>query len=572
MNFLGIGSGLDLSSMLEGLVKVASEPKVQQLGRREIQVEDSLSGLGILKSALSDFQSASDALKDSDLYSTMTPTLTQPSSGDLIKVEAGSNAVASNYDIEVVTLAQGSKATSDWRSVKYQSDVFSDTTTALNSAGSLSFNGKGITIDATDSLKDIHDKINADADLKAEGITAKIVDGRLEYSKKGTNEALVVTGLSAFANDATGEMTERADSAKDTNLGGKLTFEADGKTFEVNINPTDDAADELKSLEDIVAAINNAEDNFGVTANIIDGKLVYQSSVTGVGNDLTVTASDGTDAAGNAITKSASLDQLTTGASNMVVGSSATDAEIMVDGVSIKNDSNTFDGAVAGLTITALKQSKDAETAGVAIGNSSGDVKSKIDAFTKAYNNLRTKMNELKGENTEEGFVAGKLTNDPIIRNVESVLNSVMTSVGQDADEKFNTLFAIGLEIQDDGTLASTGDAADRMTDALSGSMDSLKKLFAGDGDASNKGLADQISEQIDNYVGFTGIIKGKEDSFQEQLDDLDDQYEAHARYIESYQKTLKQQFTALDATMAKMNSIMQYIGPQLAALPGVAK
>lgn len=566
MNFLGIGSGLDLSTMLDGLVRVATEPKVKQLGRREIQIEDSISGLGILKSALSDFQSASDALKDSSLFTKMTPTLTQPASGDLIKVEAGDSAVASSYDIEVVSLAQGSKSVSDWRSVKYQSDFFSDTSTALNKTGTLTIEGEAIAIAAGDSLENIAANINGNANLSAAGISAAVVDGRLEYSAKGVDSTVTATtgdtDLNIFANSGIGAgMSERADSSKVAELSGALTFAADGKSFDVVL-------DGSESLDDIVGKINAADDNFGVTANVIDGKLVYQSSLTGTGNDLSVTGD------------SAGLDQLATspfagGTAGISQTIAASDAHIKVDGLDVYNDTNTFDAAVSGLTITALKQSKDAgtadaETASLTVGNSQSDVKSKIDAFASAYNKLREKMNELKGTTDEEGnFTAGKLSNDPIMRNVESVLNSLITRQVDGANPELNTLYSIGLEIESDGTLATN---SDRLNAALAGDMTDLQKLFAGDGTASTDGLGDQISSQIDNYVSFTGIIKGKEDSFQEQMKDLEAQYEAHARYIESYEKTLKQQFTALDATMAKMNSIMQYIGPQLAALPGAAK
>ncbi|MFG1489413.1 flagellar filament capping protein FliD, partial [Oceanospirillum sp. HFRX-1_2] len=573
MNFLGIGSGLDLSSMLEGLVQVASEPKVQQLGRREIQLEDSISGLGILKSKLSEFQDAADALKDGDFFTKMTPTLTQPASGDLIKVEASDSAVASNYDIEVVALAQGSKATSAWRSEKYQSDFFADTSSALSKSGTLTIGGENIAVAAGDSLKDIAESINTNTALQTANISAAVVDGRLEYYQDGLGGTVTATtsdaDLDVFATSgANAGMTLRADSSKDTGLAGRLTFEADGKTFSVDIDPT-----KTKSLDDVVSAINSADDNFGVTANIIDGKLVYQSSVTGAGNDLSVTSSNGEDTDGNPITASANLDSLTTGAGNVVIGTDAADAEIKVDGVSITNDSNTFDGAVSGLTITALKQSKDAgtadaETAGVSVGSNNAAVQKKIETFMSTYNALRTTMSELKGTVDEDGnFTAGKLSNDPIVRNVESVLNSVITTVASEADGDRNTLFSIGIEITEDGTLSKSNTdtkAGERWDAAMSGSMEKLKKLFAGDGTnmASDKGIADLASAAVENFVSFTGVIKGQEDSLQEQLDALDEQYEAHARYIESYEKTLKMQFTALDATMARMNSVMQYITP----------
>ncbi|OOV88591.1 flagellar filament capping protein FliD [Oceanospirillum linum] len=551
MNFLGIGSGLDLSTMLEGLVNVASQSKVEQLGTREILAEDSLSGLGILKSMMSDFQTAADDLKDASLFTTMTPTLTQPSSGDLVKVESDTNAVASSYDIEVVSLASGSKVTSDWRSVMYQSDSFADTSSALGKSGTLSFQidsgtAVDITVGAGDSLSDIKDSIAA-----LSGIGARITDGRLEYYAEGTGEALTVTSGDADMSSFTtaGSMSEKAASAKDANLSGTLSFAADGKTFDVSLT-----GDE--TLDDIVAAVNSADDNFGVIANIIDGRLVYQSSVTGTGNDLSVTG----------ITELA-----TTG--DMSMTSLATDAEIKVDGVSITNDSNEFDSAVAGLTITALKQSPgtgttDVETAGVTVGENTGDVKSKVQAFASAYNKLRETMNELKGTVDEDGnYTAGKLSNDPIVRNVESVLNGLITQQVDGADPGMDTLYSIGLEIEADGTLATD---SDRLDDALN-NLDGMQKLFAGAGAVSSEGIGDLISDQIDNYVGITGIIKGQEDSFQEQLDDLEEQYEAHARYIESYRETLQQQFTALDTSMAQMNAIMAQIQPQLAALSGIS-
>lgn len=572
MNFLGIGSGLDLSTMLTKFVETASTPKVKQLGKREILAEDSISGLGILKSALSEFQTASDALKDAGLYSKMTTTVTQPTSGDIVEIEAEDNAVASNYTIEVVELAAGSKATSGWKSVSYQSDKFASSTDALSKNGTLSFSIDGapnfnLSVSAGDSLDDIAFHINAANTGGTTGISARVTDGRLEYYAEGTGEALTVTGsdpsLDAFT--TSGDMTQRATSSKPVNLSGDLTFGADGNTFGVTL-------DGSETLDEIVAKVNSAEDNFGVTANIIDGKLVYQSSITGVGNDLSVTGD------------SASLDKLTTeafggGAGGVVVGSVSTDAKIKVDGVEITNDSNTFDSAVAGLTITALKQSKDAgtvdaETASLSVGDNKVAVEKKIETFVGTYNTLREKMNELKGYMVDKKFVAGKLTNDPIVRNIESVLNQVMTSVGVDAEDNTNTLFAIGLEITKDGTLShSSSDtgASGRWDAAMSGSMDSLKKLFAGDGQSSNDGLADLISDQIDNYVGITGIIAGQESSFQEQLDDLEKEYEAHTRYIKSYEATLKQRFTALDTSMAQMNATLKYLTSQLAALPGVA-
>jgi len=74
-----------------------------------------------------------------------------------------------------------------------------------------------------------------------------------------------------------------------TASGGTLTLTAGAKTFDITL-----AAN--ATLEDLRTAINDATDNFGLSANIINtggatplSKLVITSSETGAGNDLVIT-------------------------------------------------------------------------------------------------------------------------------------------------------------------------------------------------------------------------------------------------------------------------------------------
>lgn len=568
MNFLGIGSGLDLSTMLDGLVQVASESKVKPLARREIEVEDSISGLGMLKSSLSDLQSASDALKDSSLFDAMVPSITQPASGDIISVEVGDTAVSGSYDIQVQQLAGGSQVQAGWRSVKYQSDAVADVSNPLSGGvGRLSFSidgGAAQDLDFTggESLSDIASAIDG-----LTGISASVVDGRLEYYADGLDEQLSVTssdgggGSAPVAFDSfttAGSMNEQAYSSKSVGsalAGEVLTFGANGESFSYTL-------DGNETLESLAVAINGAESNFGVTANVIDGRLVYKSSTTGDGNDLEVTG-------GSAALDSFSTTAFAGGAGAASVTSNASSAIIIVDGITVTNESNTFDDAISGLTITAKSESVDnsgtLESAGLAISNNSSAISDRVNKFAASYNKLREQMNALQGEVNDDGdFVAGKLTNDPILRNIESVLNGLITKQVDGADEGLDTLYSVGLEIESDGTLNVD---SDRLSSAVNNNFSGLKALFASGASAEEGGIADQISSQIDNYVGFTGIIKSQEDTFNEQKSDIEDQYESIQRYIDSYEETLKKQFTALDTTMAQMSATMSYVQSQLAGL-----
>ncbi|WP_028302108.1 flagellar filament capping protein FliD [Oceanospirillum beijerinckii] len=476
---LGIGSGLDLNTMLDSLVRVASEPKVKQLGQKEVEAKDAVSGLGALKSLLSSFQSAADALKDTSEYSKRSATVTQPSSGEVLTATADESAVSGTYNIVVNDIAKGSRVS-----------------------------------------------------------TAQIPGGH--------DDALTFSG----APDANG--------VKDT-----LEFYIDGNA---SFTPFSIDLKDGMSLNDMASAISSHEDNFGVTATVIDGRLVYDSSVLGADNNLesktsllaNVQFSVGKDLTGFTDSPASVVD------AGDVTLRVAQDASIEINGIPITKDSNDLGGVITGVSLT-LTDSAPGEVSTVTVAQDTSSIKSKIEAYASAYNKLREGMNELKGnyDKDAEQFVYGKLSGDPIIRNIESVLGGILTQQVVGAASGADTLYAIGLEIESDGTLSV--DSA-RLDDAVSENFDDLEKLFTGD-----NGIATLTSERMDAYLGFDGVIKGKEDSYNDILDDLEVQYEAHARYIEGYQATLMKQFTALDSTVSRLQGTMSQIAPQLAALSNIS-
>ena len=485
MNFLGIGSGLELKTMMESLVRVASEPKVKQLGAKEVEAKESISGLGSLSGFLAKLQDAADALKSSSSFNARSVDITQPSGGDIFTADASTVANVGSYDVTVEKLARGSKG--------YTSMINSDSSASLTFAGVADANG----------VKD--------------QLTFSLPDG----------------SVTAFSIDLKDSM----------------------------------------SLENIRDEINNHENNFGVTASIINGRLVYDSEVSGEGAALYASATHEKDL-NVSVSQWGNRDYGLGYLSNFVdnpgyVGAFGTytehaqKAEITVDGITITGDDNVFDAEIPGLTITATK-ADPGNSAVLSVGLDSGGVKSKIEAFVSAYNELREGMSGLKGVfDEDDNFIPGKLSGDPILRNLESVLSGAVTQQVSGAASGMDTLYSVGLDIQSDGSLQID---SERLNEALSVGYDDLGDLFSG-----TDGLAYKLSETIDNYIGFTGVIKGKEDSYNEILKGLEEEYEAHARYIESYQATLQKQFAALDSTVGRLNSTMSYIGPQLAALSNIS-
>ncbi len=99
---LGVGSGLDLSGLVENLLAAEREPIENSLNRQEAKLVSDLSGVGLMKASLSGFQSSLGGLSTAASFSTRSIN-----NGNInaLSVSANNGAEAGNYNINVNTLA-----------------------------------------------------------------------------------------------------------------------------------------------------------------------------------------------------------------------------------------------------------------------------------------------------------------------------------------------------------------------------------------------------------------------------------------------------------------------------------
>ena len=165
----GIGSGLDISSLVSQLVAAEGQPQAVRLDQEEARLQGKLSALGSLRSALSTFQSSLEKLQDIDSFRGRQVAL---DSEDFIAVIPTATALRGTYSIEVEQLASAQRlATAD--------PPFASPDAVLGT-GDLTFtiggSGFSVTIDETNNtLAGIRDAIN-DAPTNT-GLSATIVTG-----------------------------------------------------------------------------------------------------------------------------------------------------------------------------------------------------------------------------------------------------------------------------------------------------------------------------------------------------------------------------------------------------------
>lgn len=217
---LGVGSGLDLNSLLASLAKAENAP-LDAILKQQSSYNAKLSAYGQISSALSALQVASEALSKSTLFEGVKAT---SSATEVLNATAASTATSGAYTVNVTALAQAQSlaavgqlsatAAIGGGTVKIEFGTVSGGT--LGADGK--YTGAAFAVDATrpaavainiapnSTLEGIRDAINGDA---ASGVTASIInDGsatpnRLVLTSKQTGVTssmrITVTGDAALS-------------------------------------------------------------------------------------------------------------------------------------------------------------------------------------------------------------------------------------------------------------------------------------------------------------------------------------------------------------------------------------
>lgn len=200
----GIGSGMDINSIVGALVNAEKAPKEAQLARLEKASTTKFSALGTLKGALSEFQTAMKDLNSLALFEKRTAISSNTSA---VTATADKTALAGSYQLAVKQLATSSRVATGAIASAYTAPADGQLTVKLGASDTA---GVIVDIKAGDSLEQIRDKLNIS--LKDKGISANIInnpaDGtsRLVLNAKdtGADKDIVITadtGLDAFTVD-----------------------------------------------------------------------------------------------------------------------------------------------------------------------------------------------------------------------------------------------------------------------------------------------------------------------------------------------------------------------------------
>lgn len=317
-------------------------------------------------------------------------------------------------------------------------------------------------------------------------------------------------------------------------------FTADAERARTDVTIADGA-----TLAQVRDAINAA--GAGVTASLVaDGtgqRLMLRSAETGAAQAFSVVgANAGTDPSSQL--SALSFDPVS--GSGMQRTQTASDASVKVNGLTVAAAGNRLDGVIENVTLELKRET--ATPIEVGVTSDAKALRDSLDGFVKAYNSL----NQLIADQTRydpASKSAGPLQgNQSAVRVQQRMREMLRTTIG---DGSLNSLNAIGLELQRDGSLSVN---ESKMTKALA-SPDRLQAFFAAVGETPGQGgFSGRLSASIGSLLDPEGTLPAVTDSLNARKRSAEQQQERLEARLAEIQKRLTRQYTALDANLSRIS------------------
>jgi flagellar hook-associated protein 2 len=301
-----------------------------------------------------------------------------------------------------------------------------------------------------------------------------------------------------------------------------------------------------KTLAEIRDAINESSTNPGITASIIKDDTGYYLTLsannTGSSSAMTSITYSGADAF-------ALLDLNSDRDGDLSFTPADLDAELVVEGqFTITNETNSISDAIEGVTLNLVASG----TTTLTVDRDTGMVRDNIKQFVDSYNSV---MSLLRAQRT------GAFSRDTAtLTNIESQLRVVLNTPASTGGP-YTFLSEIGVRSTRAGTLEIDDSALDA---ALEGNLSAVSDLFA----MEDQGFAVRFANLANEFVETGGTIGTRLETLNERITQIGRERLRENVRLDSVEKRLLREFTALDTLVASLNTTSSFLTQQLQNLP----
>lgn len=378
----GLGSGLDIKSLVTGLVSAEGTPATTRLAKQEAKLTTQISSYGNLKSAMSDFQNALSGLSLSSNFQKMSATSSDTAT---LSVSAFSNADNGSYQIQVNQLAQAQALAS--KSYASATTVVGTGTLTINFGTTDYTPASGVNPAVYNSFSQNTDKAPLTLTIDSSNNTLVGVRDAINNAKGGVAASIINDGsgsrLVLSPTDA-GAKNSLQISVAETGAAGLSDLAFDSSTSKMTQNLA--AQDALVSINGLAVTsssntisdalkgvtlnlqqqtqlgktitVNVASDNTAISTTletVVDKYNAFIATVNTLGSYDAKTKNAGT-LLGDSVLQS-SINQIRSALTNSIEGLTSSPRTLSDVGVSMQKDGTLkFDSTKFNNTITANKE------------------------------------------------------------------------------------------------------------------------------------------------------------------------------------------------------------------------
>ena len=545
---MGAGSGIDTQALAATLIAAERAPRADAINRNISKNEALVSGYSAVKYALSNLQTAFDALKDKSDYTSITVSNSNTSA---FTATAGASASAGTHSVLVHSLATAQRNTG--------TVGFATSTTAINSGSAMS-----LSVDIAQSSTGTMGFASADTAING-GDAMTLTLGGSAFSGGSTITVAAgsdtPTGVRDAINNAnlglSAEIVNTGDASKpyklvvtgSTGLSNAFTISSDaaGIDFGTTIQSASTSTVSINAGSDtpagIVEAFNNA--GVGVSAQLVntgDPSTPYKIAVVGASGKY------------NAFSVSSSAPGLNFDTTLQ----SASNASLTVDGIQISSSSNTVSDAIPGVSLSLVGTNTSAAT--VALSNNTGAVTTKIGALVSAYNDAMDLFDELTNSKSTLETYGGTMAGNSTMNTLRAELRTLVTQDSSTASSSgtLSALRDIGVEINSKGRLSTNSVKLDvavnfnfaNTVTLLSGNQENQSAY-----DSADSGLAGDASKSIISLLSTTGTVATESGNATTRISKYQDDLTALEDRMTQLLARYTKQFAAMDSIVGQTRS-----------------
>ena len=318
-----------------------------------------------------------------------------------------------------------------------------------------------------------------------------------------------------------------------------LAITVNGTTSTLNLNPSTATPADLVS--NIQSQLNLLYPGPGLTVAMSNGSL----SITATGSqqitNLSLNASS-----------PFSLSNIT----------NATNANLLVDGVSYTRTSNSINDIVMGMTIGVNTTTTAAAT--VNLTRDTSTLVTNINSMVSAYNDAMSVLNAVSDPKSTLATYGGSLVGNSTVMMLKHKLSSMMLGESSTPGASIGALWQLGISIDASGVMSATSTT---LTSALNNNFNDVVKMFTGNQDNSfglnpnsPSGLAGDAVKQLTSLLSATGPITT-------QSNDLTSQNQTFQTDLSNLQTRMDALLTRYQTEFAAMNSFVGSVNAQKTSL-----